>query len=174
MKHIGLKRGAVELFPYNNAWLKLFEVEKQRLLIALNGIISEIEHIGSTAIPSLAAKPLIDIIAAIDSLSDYRNAIKPLQALDYEFMPERVFVDRVFFPKGPRENRTFHLSLVEKNSKQWVDSLLFRDYLRSHVDGREKYQLLKEKLAQHYANDRELYTKGKEEFISLTLELARK
>jgi len=115
---------------------------------------------------------LIDMVASVNSLSDYKKAIKPLVALGYEYMPERVFDNRVFFPKGPRENRTFHLSLVKKGSTQWIEPLLFRDYLRAHPEKRDEYQRLKEGLAQRFATNREQYTKGKNEFIQSVLVLA--
>ncbi len=173
MNYVGLKRGTVKLAPYDEMWPRLFEAEKERLLKALRGIIFEVEHIGSTAIPGLAAKPLIDMMASVKSLSDYKKAIEPLRELGYEYMPERVFADRVFFPKGPEENRTFHLNLVEKGSRQWDEALLFRDYLRTHPEERNEYQRLKERLAQTFAENREMYTKGKNEFISKVLEVAK-
>jgi len=160
------------LLPYDQAWPRLFEAEKLNLLEALGGIIFDVEHVGSTSVPGLAAKPLIDMMASVESLSDYKKAISPLEALDYEYMPERVFSDRIFFPKGPREQRTFHLSLVEKGSKQWIETLQFRDYLRSHPAKRDEYQMLKERLARLFADNRELYTKGKSEFIGSVLALA--
>jgi len=174
MNSIGLKRGTVELSPYDDAWPRLFEAEKQQILVALDGLIFELEHVGSTSVPGLAAKPLIDTIASMRSLSDYTKAIAPLRALGYEFMPERVFKDRVFFPKGPRDNRTFHLSLVKENSEQWIDTLLFRDYLRDHPTERHEYQALKQKLALKFADNRQRYTEAKRGFISSVLELSRK
>jgi GrpB-like predicted nucleotidyltransferase (UPF0157 family) len=155
-------------------WPKLFEVEKKRLLLALGEMIIEIEHIGSTSITGMAAKPLIDMMATVNSFADYKSAIEPLKKLGYEYIPERVFTDRVFFPKGPSKNRTYHLSIVEKNSKTWNDALSFRDYIRANKGKREEYLKLKEKLAKLYANDRTLYTKGKEAFIESVLELAKK
>jgi GrpB-like predicted nucleotidyltransferase (UPF0157 family) len=173
MNYVGLKRGTVKLAPYDEMWPRLFEAEKERLLKALRGIIFEVEHIGSTAIPGLAAKPLIDMMASVKSLSDYKKAIEPLRELGYEYMPERVLVDRAFFPKGSEENRTFHLNLVEKGSRQWEEALLFRDYLRTHPEERNEYQCLKERLAQTFAENREMYTKGKNGFISKVLEVAK-
>ena len=152
----------------------MYETEERELLGALGSVILDIEHIGSTSVPGLAAKPLIDIIVSVSSLNDYKKAIKPLEALGYEYMPERVFSDRVFFPKGPGENRTFHLSLVEKNSKQWTETLIFRDYLRSHPQKRDEYMNLKEDLAQRFADDRKSYTEGKDAFIKSVLVLAAK
>lgn len=173
MDPLGLKRGTVQIYEYNPLWAVQFEEEKQRLISALNGTVTDIEHVGSTAIPGLAAKPLIDMMAVVDVLADYLQYIKPLQNLGYEFMPERVFEDRIFLPKGPEEKRTHHLNLVEKGSRQWTDSLLFRDYLRSHPAKVKEYTIIKEGLAAMYPNDRENYTKGKAAFIEQVLTLAR-
>lgn len=168
-EQIGLKRGTVSIVAYQPAWAEAFEKEKQQLRDAVGDNVTDIEHIGSTSIPGLAAKPIIDIIAAVDSLSVYEQLIEPLTALGYEFMPERVFSDRVFFPKGPRENRTHHLSLAIKDSDQWQKTIAFRDYLRNNATARNKYQALKTELATKYPNDRASYTKAKEQLIEQLL-----
>lgn len=162
---LGLERGTVQVVPYDPEWPQLFQEEKQRLEAALGDYIHDIEHIGSTSVPGLAAKPIIDMIASVDDLAVYKQLIKPLENLGYEFMPERVFNDRVFFPKGSHKNRTHHLSLVLKNSAGWYDPIAFRDYLIAHEDTCQAYQKLKERLASQYSNDRATYTKAKETMI---------
>lgn len=162
---IGLKRGTVSLVEYQPAWAVAFKNEKKQLQVVLGDYISDIEHVGSTSVPGLAAKPIIDMVAAIDDLSVYKQLIEPLTAIGYEYMPERVFNDRVFFPKGPRENRTHHLSLVVKNSDGWKKTLAFRDYLRNNIAAKDRYQALKTELAAKYPNDRASYTKAKEHLI---------
>jgi GrpB-like predicted nucleotidyltransferase (UPF0157 family) len=89
-------------------------------------------------------------------------------------MPERVFTDRVFFPKGPRENRTHHLSLVVKNSPGWHDPIRFRDYLVVHPDARSSYQKIKEQLATQFATDRAGYTKAKGAMIEKIMNEVRR
>lgn len=170
---LGLKRGTVQVVPYNPAWPQLFQEEKARLETALGSAARGIEHIGSTSVPGLAAKPIIDIIVAVDSLAIYKQFIVPLERLGYEFMPERIFDDRVFFPKGPRENRTHHLSLVAKNSAGWYEPIRFRDLLIAHPDRHQAYQKLKEELAEQYSNDRASYTKAKAMFIESVLREAQ-
>lgn len=173
---IGLKKGTVKLSRSQfDEWSAEYEKEKKILLNKIGESVSEFHHIGSTSIPGLAAKPIIDIIGVIDKLDDYKELIKPLEQIGYHFMPDRIFIinDRVFFPKGPESNRTHHLSLVVKNSQQYKDNLLFRDYLREDEDVRNRYQSLKQGLAKEYADDRAGYTKAKEEFIVKTLESAR-
>lgn len=127
---IGLKRGTVELVEHNPDWSILFEQEKQLLLETFGDRILAVEHIGSTAIPGIIAKPIIDINVAAESLDDIDDFIIKLQELGYEYIHERRYADRQFFPKGPSERRTHHLNLVELDSQTaWVNQLLFRDYL---------------------------------------------
>jgi GrpB-like predicted nucleotidyltransferase (UPF0157 family) len=169
MEHLGLRRGEVLVAAYDPAWPQLFVQEKQRLLSALAPYVTKIEHVGSTSVPGLAAKPLIDMIAAVRLLDDYKKLIAPLRSLDYEFMPKRVFEDRVFLPKGPRSNRTHHLSIVVYGGKQWQETLLFRDSLISHETIRKDYEKLKRDLAKKFPQDRAAYTKAKDDFIKATL-----
>jgi len=132
-----------------------------------------IEHIGSTSVPGLTAKPIIDIVAAVDSFDDLAGFIEKLQAIGYEYMPERMFVDRKFFPKGLHTNRTHHLNLVLKDDlEQWAKPIAFRDYLRSHEEERAEYARLKLLLAAKYGDDREAYTKAKNDFIQSVLRQA--
>lgn len=166
---LGLKRGTVNVVAYQSAWAEAFEKEKRQLRDVLGDNITNIEHVGSTSVPGLAAKPVIDMIAVVDNLSVYSQLIEPLTILGYEFMPERVFTDRIFFPKGSRENRTHHLSLVVKNSNQWQKTIIFRDYLRNNLSVQNQYQNLKIELAAKYPNDRASYTKAKSQFIECLL-----
>lgn len=170
-KHIGLKRGTVGLVGYDPIWPQLFYEERQRLIQECGSVLLDVEHIGSTAVPGLAAKPLIDMIASVKSLDDYKALIEPLERLGYEYMPERIFSDRVFFPKGPRDNRTHHLSIVVQGSDGWTLPIAFRDYLRSDVGVRKEYQALKYLLASRYPNDRSTYTGGKSDFIRTVLDV---
>lgn len=170
---IGLKRGTVKVVAYNPNWHKEFEAEKQRLIEAFGDKILAIEHIGSTSIPGLAAKPVIDMVAAIKSFDDLPEFIDGLQKLGYEYMPERMFDNRKFFPKGSQENRTHHLNLVLQNDpEQWTKLNAFRDYLRTHETERKEYAKLKTVLAEQYANDRATYTKLKDNFFRSIIDKA--
>lgn len=175
MSDLGLRRGTVSVRPYDPNWVIGFEKEKQHLKEIFGDKIISIEHIGSTAVPGLPAKPLIDINAAIRSFDELDDFIVPLQKLGYEYIPERMFADRKFFPKGSRSNRTHHLNLVLQNSvEQWANSLLFRDYLRDHQQARDEYAQLKVSLAKKYKDDREAYTRAKSDFIQRILRKATK
>ena len=167
---IGLKRGTVRVEGYNPNWQKEFEAERQRLFETFGEKILEVEHIGSTSIPGLAAKPIIDMVVAVKSFDDLPEFIDELQKLGYEYMPERLFDNRKFFPKGSQENRTHHLNLVlQDDPEQWTKPIAFRDYLRTHGREREEYAKLKITLAQEYTNDRATYTKMKDDFFQSTI-----
>ena len=164
--NVGLKRRTVELKDHDPAWTDLYEQEKQLLIDTFGDRIVAVEHIGSTAIPGIPAKPIIDMNVAVESLDDIDDFIQKLPELRYEYIPERRYADRQFFPKGPSECRTHHLNLVELDSQTaWKNQLLFRDYLRENEDVRNQYAELKRKLADEYADNREEYTERKSEFV---------
>ena len=167
---IGLKRGTVKIVPYNPAWAQIFEQEKLALKKMFGDRILAIEHVGSTAVPELPAKPIIDINVAITSLIDVQDFIEKLPTLGYQYLPNRSYPVpeydyRHFFIKGPESNRTHHLKLIELYNKEWKDSILFRDYLRLNKEARDRYTTLKQQLTEKYADDRASYTEGKTEFI---------
>ncbi len=171
---LGLHQGTVKLVPHNPEWAGLFEEEKQLLFKTFGEKIIAIEHIGSTAIPDLPAKPIIDMNVAVSSLDDIDVFIKKLPELGYEYISERRFSDRQFFPKGSRENRTHHLNLVEITSETgWKSQLLFRDYMIKHPETRKEYADLKTKLAEKYADNRDEYTERKSGFILGIIEKAK-
>lgn len=170
---LGLKRGTVKLVnSCHDEWARLFEAEKQLLLETFRNRTIAIEHVGSTAIPGVPAKPLIDMDIAVSSLDDeyIKEFVTPLEKLGYHYMHK--FPDRYFFAKGPEELRTHHLNLVELNNDEWRNSILFRDYMRRDKRACEEYATLKEKLAEQFSEDRASYTKAKEEFIQKIIELA--
>ena len=157
----------VEIVDYDPQWPVLYEEEKSRILNVIGRRIVAIEHIGSTAVPGLAAKPIIDIIVAVRHLIDAGECIEPLQSIGYEYVPEfEVEIpERRFFRKGPPEARTHHIHMIELTSEFWERHLLFRDYLRSHPDVAQQYYQLKKELAARYGSDREAYAGAKTPFI---------
>lgn len=162
---IGLKRGTVQLIPYNPAWADEYNKEEANLRDIFGEALIDIQHVGSTAIPGMNAKPLIDIAVAVESLDVVDRFIPDLVKAGYEHMPERITAERAFFPKGPRENRTHHLSIIAAGSDEWTRHIGFRDYLRSHPEAVRDYNELKATLAEKYANDRYAYTAAKKSFI---------
>ena len=171
---IGLERGTVALKKYDPQWQTAFETEKSLLLSVFGDKLIAIEHIGSTSVPGLASKPIIDIVAAVKSFDNLGYFIENLQAIGYEYMPERMFENRKFFPKGSSAKRTHHLNLVIKDDpKQWIEIIAFRNYLRNNDVIRSRYQALKQDLAQKYSEDRNAYSAAKHNCIEKTLKQTR-
>ena len=158
---------------YNPDWYKNFEQEKRKLMKILNGRIIYIEHIGSTSVNGLGAKPILDIAVAVHNLKDVDEFIKPLKQLGYEFVHHKEFPERRFFRKGHRRAGTHHLHFYQVKSESWKNQLHFRDYLRKHPDVLIKYYQLKEELAQKYRFDRVSYTEAKGPFIKDILKKAK-
>jgi GrpB-like predicted nucleotidyltransferase (UPF0157 family) len=173
MDDIGLKRGEVKLSEYNPRWAELFEEEKETLLEKFPSILLEISHGGSTSVPGLSAKPIIDMFAVVKSLSDAGLIRKDLEDFGYHYRGEEGVPERILFAKGPEEMRTYHLQLVERESGQWKNHILLREYYRRHPEVATEYEKLKLELAEKYPNDRKAYGAGKKEFIAKVLEKAR-
>lgn len=169
---IGLKRGAVALVDYDPTWPDEFAQEKRRLEEAFGDKVVEIVHVGSTAVPGLTAKPIIDIEVGLSKLEDYKELIPLAENLGYYFMPERVFEDYVFMPKGSESCRTHYLHFAAINSDEWRNVIKFRDVLRANPKLRDEYALLKTKLAATNATNRQVYTAAKATFIERIIGMA--
>ncbi len=162
----------VAIVPYNPAWPRLFEQEKNHLLNCLpNELIRRIEHFGSTAIPNMSAKPIVDMLVEVTSLEETKRRVVPLlQAQGYNYFWRPTWGDDTppfyawFIKRDAKGTRTHHIHMVEHGFEHW-DRLLFRDYLIEHPHIAEEYQALKLRLAQDYPNDRVAYTNGKTDFI---------
>lgn len=159
----------VEIVEYDPRWPALFEQEAERLRGALDpSLIVGLEHFGSTAIPNLSAKPIIDIVIAVCSLADARASfVESLQKLDYVYWAENPKQDRMFFVKGMPpfgSRRTHHVHVTEPGGELWR-RLAFRDYLRAHPAEARRYEQLKRRLATEHPTDREAYTDAKSAYI---------
>lgn len=157
----------VVIVEYNPQWPGMFLEEKKAILALIGHILMGVEHIGSTAVPGLAAKPIIDILAGVRQLSDAQECIQPLLTLRYEYVPEHEesIPDRRYFHKGPPKGRTHHLHMVEVEGEFWRRHLAFRDYLRVDRECARRYEQLKRDLAVAYRDNRGAYTEAKTEFI---------
>lgn len=155
----------VVIEPYDSTWPVKFEAERALLVSVLSPWLSgPIEHIGSTAVPGLPAKPVIDIMAAVGDLPSSTPAIEALKRLHYCYFDYQA--DRMhWFCKPSDFARTHHLHLIPWTSQLWRDRLAFRDRLRSDEVTRRCYAELKIALASKYKEDREAYTEAKTEFI---------
>lgn len=174
-----IEKDCIDIVPYDPAWPTQanFEIDKLKTVLPPSSII-DIQHVGSTAIPGIAAKPIIDIQIAVRSLEEMKIISVPvLQKLGYEYWENNPDTQRMFFAKGMPpfgEKRSHHVHIVELTSKHWKDKINFRDYLIAHPDVANAYQALKLNLAQQYRSDRERYTTAKSEFINNILILIGK
>jgi GrpB-like predicted nucleotidyltransferase (UPF0157 family) len=174
---LGQYKRNIAVVPYQSGWKELFEREADLLRSALGKNALCIEHIGSTSIPGMASKPILDIMVmvAVVSLTQATELIPVIEALGYEFKSHDTILDRMFFVKEhPPENRTHSLSLVTQGSGFWKDHLAFRDYLRAHDQIAAEYADLKKRLAEEYARTNYIDPDGKSEFVARVLELAEK
>jgi GrpB-like predicted nucleotidyltransferase (UPF0157 family) len=167
-----MPKATVEIVDYDAAWPGRFAEEREALLVVLAPwLAGPIEHIGSTAIPGLAAKPVIDIMAGVESLAGSRSAIDAAATLGYCYFPYQADV-RHWFCKPSDAFRTHHLHLVPIGSPQWPRPIAFRNYLRAHAGVAADYQQLKRELALKFRSDREAYTEAKAAFIQAITEKA--
>jgi GrpB-like predicted nucleotidyltransferase (UPF0157 family) len=164
---------AIEIAPYDPAWPDAFERERAAILGALGDLVFAIEHVGSTAVPGLGAKPIIDIMIGLRDLAGHVRCVAPLQSLGYEHKGEFGIPGRHYFRRPVRGPRTHQLHMVEHGRDFWVRHLLFRDYLRRNPDEAAAYQRLKLRLAARFGTDVEGYTEAKTEFIESAVAKAR-
>ncbi len=168
---IGLERGVVKLTPYTTEWQRCFEAEKRRLQAAIGQYVLDIQHVGSTSIPGMIAKPIIDVGIAVTSFEGAKVCIQPIVQLGYEYRGEHKIPQRHYFVKG--DPRTHHLHVNEIDSRAWEDHVLFRDTRIQYPRLAEEYAVLKAGLAQRHPTDRGAYLDGKAPFIERVLQMAR-
>ena len=163
----------IAIVAYNPLWPVAFERERVAIAAAIDGIAVNVQHVGSTSVPGLGAKPTIDIAIGVRTMDEGRAAIEPLFALGYtkgvENFPDWRYFDRE--DHGPMAN--VHLHMVPFGGDRWNRYLLFRDYLRAHPDVAASYEKLKRGLAEEFGRDRLGYVEGKTEFVEMIAARAR-
>jgi GrpB-like predicted nucleotidyltransferase (UPF0157 family) len=169
---IGLKRGTLELSPYDPEWPVFFESEKQRIQQAIGRSVLAIEHVGSTSVVGLSAKPIVDIAIALRDYKDGFQCVAPLAELGYLYKGEHGIAGRHFF-RTNGELVKVHVHMTAMSDPGWRNHLEFRDFLRSDPDAARGYAALKYELKATCGTDREKYTEAKAGFIQETLRKAR-
>jgi GrpB-like predicted nucleotidyltransferase (UPF0157 family) len=161
LARVGMRDGCVELVAYDSTWQALYEIERKRLEPLLGAL--EFHHIGSTAVPGLIAKPIIDMVALVDDLA---APIATLISSGYQYARtfNATFVHRRFLCYPTASHRTHHLHLVDDRA-ELERRLRFRDRLRVDAALADEYAVLKRTLAKRYPDDREAYTEAKAPFI---------
>lgn len=174
----------IYLADYDPRWPQMFEDERARIVNAIGEWVADVQHVGSTAIPGLAAKPIIDIAVHLKSLVDALKRITPLVEIGYDCLGEFGIADRIYFRKptdtpapGQRAGhdgtgRTHQIHMYELGHEQYEKQIIFRDYLRAHPHAAGEYEALKRDLAVRHAGDIEAYANAKSDFVQSILRSA--
>src|SRR3989442_9032461 len=173
----------IYLADYDPRWPQLFAEEHARLQAAIGEWAADIQHVGSTAIPGIAAKPIIDIAVHLRALVDALQCITPLVELGYESLGEFGIPGRIYFRKltdSPLPGQTYggagrthQIHMYERTNEQYEKQVVFSDCLRAHADAAQEYEALKRQLAVRHEGDVEAYALAKSEFVLEVLRLAR-
>lgn len=166
---LGLESGTVRVVSYDRRWPHLFEVASRELRIALGSSIVAVLHVGSTSVPGLCAKPILDILVTVPDFEASLELVPRLEDLGYEYRPDEEIPDRHYFRRRRGTARTHHLSLAEASSRHHRVTLAFRDALRADPSLASDYAGLKLHLARRFPRDRQVYLEGKSGFIARVL-----
>lgn len=169
---IGLKRGNVELHEHDENWYGIATYTINDLKTIFGDIAIDIQHVGSTAIHTICAKPIIDISVGVTDLKAVHLILNELDENGYMYRPENNHDYQMFFSAGDlsKDTRSHHIHVVKYNDVDWNNYILFRDYLNNNYGMAKKYEKLKLELKGKYRNDRVKYTDGKAELIKKILE----
>jgi GrpB-like predicted nucleotidyltransferase (UPF0157 family) len=163
-----IRRKVVRLVPHSAAWSAEFLSERARLLSAIGDRVMAIEHVGSTAIPGIHAKPVLDIAVAIEDLGNTKALVPAMQQLGYDFPGDIGIVGERLFGRGP-EVLTHLVHVVQVGGPKWSEYLEFRDSLRASSELAAEYDELKRELARQFPDERAKYTEAKGRFIQRVL-----
>ncbi|WP_245498856.1 GrpB family protein [Rhizobium ruizarguesonis] len=154
----------IEICDWSAGWAEKFRMKAATIREALGTRAKRIDHIGSTAIRGLAAKPIIDIQISVLDFDPMDSLIEPLEAIGFVWRSSNAELTKRYFREAPGQERThIHVRRLGSWHEQWP--LLFRDYMRQHVDEHEPYAALKRSLAERFRNDRAAYTSGKDDHL---------
>jgi GrpB-like predicted nucleotidyltransferase (UPF0157 family) len=162
---------------YDPNWKNKYILMRGKILEKIGEFVIDIQHIGSTSIPGLASKPIIDILIGVRSLDDADKCVPNVCELDFEYVKEheKIIPDRRYFrkPRNGFGKREYHLHMCVFDGEFWKKQILFRDYLITHPEALKEYEKLKKDLASKFRNNRHAYTDGKDEFIQEILNKAQ-
>lgn len=170
---LGLDRDIVRLDKYDPSWKDEFEKEKLNVKKCLGDIALTIEHVGSTSIEGLSAKPIIDMAVGVKDTETLRSTIKLLSDFGYDVLDSIEDKEEVLARKGTPENRTHYIHVMVVSGSRYVEQVLFRDYLRAHREEVERYEELKKSSLEKFADNRKAYTASKNEYIRSVIEKAK-
>lgn len=166
---LGLPAGEVLLRDAHKAWADEFELEKVRIIDAVGDRVLEIQHVGSTAIPGVPAKPVLDILVGVEDFDHASVCVGLLENIGYCYRHEYGIPRRHYFVRG--DPRTHHLHMVERGSDHWAITIAFRDLLNRDAESARAYADAKRSLAATYAHDRVAYQRAKDKVVERLLAL---
>lgn len=175
MEIIAERTKVVEVVPYDPQWKVEFNRIKDQLLSYVGDLIITIEHVGSTSIEGLAAKPIIDLDLVMDSYDVLPQIIERLEQYGYEHQGNLGIEGReAFRRRHPDEFMKYHLYVCPKDGQGYLEHIAFRDYLQSNPAALQEYAEIKQRLAEQYRNDIDAYCEGKTTFVTSILSIAMK
>jgi GrpB-like predicted nucleotidyltransferase (UPF0157 family) len=157
---------AVRIVDYDPAWPTLAEAELDRIKEALGDVAVRLEHVGSTAVPGLAAKPVLDLQLSVAAIEPRERYVEPLELLGYLFVPAPEPPDFHFFAKPPERPRSHHLHVCGAGTQHEFRHLAVRDFLRTHDLEAARYAALKRQVVAQHPQDRLAYIEGKDEYVA--------
>ncbi|MDE2836901.1 MAG: GrpB family protein [Chloroflexota bacterium] len=164
-RSLGTPGGHVEIVEYNPDWPLAFEREAASILAACGPLVDEVHHVGSTAVPGLAAKPVLDIMPVAAGPAEAHAAVARMAMLGYRCLGENGISGRLYFEKDVNGRTVAHIHMFPAGHPAIRTHLAFRDYLRTHPEAARDYERLKRDLAARHRNYREAYTDAKAAFI---------
>lgn len=172
-EHITPEQREVELVPHNPEWSQLADEEAKQILEQLSIPVIGIYHIGSTSIPGIKAKPILDFVMEVADLDEVIQLAEALEELGYISKGEYGIPGRQFFTKDTNGERSHHLHVFQKGHPDIERHLVFRDFLRANPEAAHEYEIIKEKLAKRFPRESGSYTEAKTDFILSMDEVAR-
>ncbi len=171
-RSLGTRGRHIEIAEYDPAWPRAFACEAEAILGACRTWVTTIHHVGSTSVPGLAAKPILDIVPVAASPAMCAESISGMTELGYRSRGENGIPGRFYFDKVVEGRTVVHAHMFPEGHTDVRNHLVFRDYLRTHPDAAREYEELKRKLASKHRDNRKAYTEAKAEFINETLSAA--
>lgn len=163
---LGTNGAHIEIVEYRAEWPRIFDIERAAILEMCSPWVIDVHHVGSTAVPGLPSKPILDILPVVDSPAAAERAVEPMTTLGYLYRGENGIPGRFYFDKVVDGRTVVHNHMFSKDHPDVAKMVGFRDYLRAHEDAALEYARLKQELASRYRNERAAYTDSKEDFVN--------
>ncbi|MYE47312.1 MAG: GrpB family protein [Chloroflexi bacterium] len=169
---LGAPEGRVEIVDYGPAWPRIFEREAAAIFEACRPWVTDVHHIGSTAVPGLAAKPILDVMPVVSSPVEGLGVVSRVSALGYRYRGENGIAGRFYFDRAVDGRTVAHVHMLPTGHPEIRRMLVFRDYVRTHRKAARDYARLKRELASRYGDDPRAYTDAKADFIHRAIDAA--